>query len=80
MGTWVQTARYTYQLNHFAFGYDTTGKYLGKGNIIETVTLSSGGTLYSGTFTINQYDTNGNQVDHLTGQITATRVTVDTVP
>jgi hypothetical protein len=49
-------------------------------NIIETVTLSSGGTLYSGTFTINQYDANGNQVDHLTGQITATRVTVDTVP
>jgi hypothetical protein len=80
MGTWEQTGRYTYQLNHFAFGYDTTGTYTGKSNIIETVTLSPGGTQYSGAFTINVYDAKGNQADHIIGQITATRITVDTTP
>lgn len=80
MGTWEQTGRYTYQLNHFAFNYDTTGVYTGKTNILESVTLSNGGTQYSGTFVINVYDPNGKQVDHVAGQITATRITVDTTP
>jgi hypothetical protein len=50
----------------------------GKVNIAESVTLSPGGTKYSGTFTITVYDTNGNEVDHLTGQVAANRITVDT--
>ena len=79
MGVWQQTGRYTYVLNHFALSYDaTTGLLNGKVNISETVTLSPGGTKYSGTLTITEYDTNGNQVDHLTGQVTADRITVDT--
>ena len=80
MGVWVQTGRYTYQLNHFALSYDpATGLLNGKANIAETVTLSFGGTLYSGTFAITSFDTNGNQVGPiLTGQITADRITVDT--
>jgi hypothetical protein len=80
MGTWVQTGRYTYHLNHFALSYDaTTGLLNGKTNIAETVTLSPGGTLYSGTFTITNFDTNGNKVGTaLTGQVTADRITVDT--
>ncbi len=80
MGTWEKTGTYTYQLNHFAIAYDAAGTYIGKTNILETLTLSVGGTQYSGTFTINAYDTKGNQVDHVTGQITATRITVDTAP
>jgi hypothetical protein len=80
LGVWVQTGRYTYQLNHFALGYDaTTGLLNGKANIAETVTLSPGGTIYSGTFAITNFDTNGNKVGPtLTGQITADRITVDT--
>lgn len=79
MGTWVQTGRYTYQLNHFALSYDaTTGLLNGKTNIAETVTLSPGGTIYSGTFMITNFDTNGNKVVTLTGQVTADRITVDT--
>jgi hypothetical protein len=66
-------------LNHFALSYDaTTGLLNGKVNITETVTLSPGGTKYSGTFTITVFDTNGNQVDRLIGQITGDRITVDT--
>jgi hypothetical protein len=79
MGVWQQTGRYTYVLNHFALSYDaTTGLLNGKTIIAETVTLSPGGTKYSGTFTITVYDTNGNEVDHLTGQVAANRITVDT--
>jgi len=79
LGVWQQTGRYTYVLNHFALSYDaTTGLLNGKVNITETVTLSPGGTKYSGTFTITVFDTNGNQVDRLIGQITGDRITVDT--
>jgi hypothetical protein len=66
-------------LNHFALSYDaTTGLLNGKANIAETITLSPGGTKYSGTFTITEFDTNGNEVDSVTGQIAADRITVDT--
>ena len=57
-----------------------TGVYTGIINILETITVSPGGTKYSGTFTTNAYDTNGNQVNHLTGQVSGTRATVDTAP
>jgi hypothetical protein len=66
-------------LNHFALSYDATkGLLNGKTNIAESVTLSTGGTKYSGTLTITVFDTKGNQVDHLTGQVTGERITVDT--
>jgi hypothetical protein len=66
-------------LNHFALSYDaTTGLLNGKSIIVESVTLSSGGTKYSGTLTITAFDTKGNQVDRVTGQVTGERITVDT--
>ena len=78
-GVWRQTGFATYELNHFALGYDaTTGNLNGKSKIGETVTLSSDGNTLVGTFTIDVYDPNGNQVDHLQGQLQASRVTVDT--
>jgi hypothetical protein len=42
------------------------------------VTVSPGGTALSGTFVETVFDTNGNQTDHVTGQVTAERITVDT--
>jgi hypothetical protein len=79
LGVWQKTGASTYQLNHFALNYDaTTGTWLGKISVVETVTLSPGGTAYSGTFVYTVFDTKGNKTDHLTGQVTAQRVTVDT--
>jgi len=79
MGVYDQTGRYTYQLNHFALTYNgTTGAWTGKVMIAESITLSPGGTKYSGTVTITSFDTNGNQIDQVTGQISANRITVDT--
>ncbi len=80
LGVWVETSHNKYQVNHFALTYDLAGVYTGIINIRETVSVSPGGTKYSGTFTINAYDTTGNQVNHLTGQVTGERVTLDTAP
>lgn len=79
LGVWVRTGMFTYELNHFALSYDaTTGSLAGKVNIREQITLDPSGNQYSGTFTLNVYDPTGaQQVDHVAGTVTATRVTVD---
>jgi hypothetical protein len=79
MGVWGQTGSHTYELNHFALSYNgITGTLSNYVNVREQLTLSPSGDSYSGTFTIDVYDTNQNHVDHVAGKITATRVTVDT--
>ena len=78
LGVWQKTGPFAYQINHFALNYNTTtGALISKIIVIETVTVSPGGTAYSGTFVENIFDTMGNQTDHLTGQIKAQRITVD---
>jgi hypothetical protein len=80
LGVWQDTGNNTYQVNHFALNYNaTTGALIGRIIVIEKITVSPGGTLLSGTFVETVYDVNGNQTDHLTGQVTAQRITVDTV-
>jgi predicted small lipoprotein YifL len=78
LGTWVQTGFLGYELNHFPVAFDpTTGKVANYINLREQVTLAADGTLYTGTFTENVYDPTGKQVDHLSGTISAERITVD---
>ncbi len=79
LGVWQDTGNSTYQVNHFALNYDAaTGTLLGRIIVIEKITVSPGGTALSGTFVETVFDTKGNQTDHLTGQVTAQRITVDT--
>ncbi len=78
LGVWGQTGFLAFELNHFPIAFDpTTGAVANYINIREQVTLSPSGDSYTGTFTENIYDPKGNQVDHLAGTITATRITVD---
>jgi hypothetical protein len=78
LGTWQRTGPNTYQLTHFASNYDAAGNWNGKVIAQEQVTVSAGGTKYTGTFTIDVYDPKtGAKVDHVVGDITATRLTVD---
>ena len=78
MGVWKSTGRFTYKLNHFALSWDPTGTtFVGPGNIRENLTLDHGGDSYSGTFTIDQYDTNGNLLAHVQGNVTGQRITAD---
>ena len=78
MGVWKLTGRLSYKLNHVTLSWDPTGTtFIGPGSIHESVTLDHSGMTYSGTFTIDQFDTNGNLLAHLQGNISATRITVD---
>ena len=86
MGIWKKTGKHSYKLNHFAWlgASDTANAPSGIGNpqgptqFIEEVTLDADGQHYTGTFTINAYDTSGNLVAHLVGVINATRITITT--
>jgi hypothetical protein len=78
LGVWKRTGKSTYKLNHFALSWDPTGTvFVGPANIREEVTLDDSGNSFSGTFTIDQFDTNGNTLAHIVGKITAQRVTPD---
>jgi hypothetical protein len=80
MGVWQKTGYSSYQLNHFALSYDAlTGTLNGKVRIQETVTLSPGGTEFSGTFTIDMFNPAGTTiVGHLGGTVSAVKMNVDT--
>jgi len=89
MGVWKQTGRYSYKLNHFAWfanSYDPTnplswseiGPAQGPSRFVEEITLSPDGAHYSGTFTLDAYDTSGNPGVHIVGVLSGTRITMDT--
>jgi hypothetical protein len=89
MGVWKQTGRYTYKLNHFAWfsnAYDPTnplswseiGSAQGPTQIVEEITLSPNGAHYSGTSTLDAYDTSGHPGVHIVGVLSGTRITMDT--
>ena len=78
MGVWQKTGPSSYQLNHFALSFDTSNNFVGPAQIHENVTLDKKADQYTGTFTVDQYDTTGNLLAHVVGDITATRITVDT--
>jgi len=80
LGVWEKTGRSTYVLNHFALSFNPDGSMMGPANIRESLTLSADGRSYSGTFSIDQYDTHLNLLAHIVGNIAATRVTIDTQP
>jgi hypothetical protein len=78
MGVWQPTGRYTYKLNHFGLAWDGNGNFVGPANIQESITVSSDGKAYTGTFTVDQYDTDGNDIQHVAGNVAATRILVST--
>jgi len=78
LGVWEKIGRSAYVLNHFALSFNPDGSMMGPANIRESVALSADGRSYSGTFSVDQYDNHLNLLAHIVGNITATRVTVDT--
>lgn len=78
LGVWEQTGPSHYKLNHFAISWNPDETLLGYGNIREDITLSSDHNTFSGTFTIDQYNTGGNLQVHLQGTITGKRITMST--
>jgi hypothetical protein len=85
MGVWEEVGKCKYKLNHFAWaGYDTTnapegiGKPAGPTHIVEEVTVSADGKSYTGSFTLDAYDTSFNLTTHIIGVIQGTRITTST--
>lgn len=78
MGIWHKTGKLTYELNHFALSFDTSGNFVGPTQIHEDVTLDKKADQYTGTFKIDQYDPSGNLLQEVLGQIAAIRITVNT--
>ena len=85
MGVWKKTAVNKYKLNHIAWlANDTANAPGGIGNpagptrFFENITLSPDGKHYTGTFTLDAYDTLGNQVAHIVGVVAGKRITLDT--
>ena len=69
-----------YKLNHAAISWDSTGTVqVGAANIVEDVVLGPKADRFSGTFTITQYDMNGNVLGTVSGDITGTRIGVNTL-
>lgn len=80
MGVYGQTGMLTYELNHYALAHDpTTGALSQIVHLTEQDTLSPSGDSFTGTLVEDVYDPKGNQLAHVTGTVTATRVTVDTL-
>jgi hypothetical protein len=78
LGVWRSTGQASYELNHFAKAFDPSGNFIGPTQIRESVTLNDSADQYTGTFTIDQYDQSHNLLQEIVGQISATRITVDT--
>ena len=87
LGVWKRTGHHTYLLNHIPWQgnvFDPTvppgtiGAPQDGAQLIEQITLSPDGESYTGTFTLNAYDTSGNVYTSFTGTLTASRITPDT--
>ena len=76
---WEKTGRFHYKLNHFYLASDpTTNTLQYRVQIREEIDLDRSGDKHFGTFTIDNYDLEGNLSFHVEGTVDATRITVKT--
>jgi hypothetical protein len=73
LGVWTQTASTTYKLTHPSWLFDSNGNLTGTSLFNVTVALDSADK-FTGTYTLNYYDSEGNLGPVYTGTMTATRI------
>jgi hypothetical protein len=79
LGIWKKTGKFHYTLNHFVLNSDPTNNSLhDRAQIREEIDLDRSGDEHFGTFTIDDYDLEGNLLGHFQGTVHATRITVKT--
>lgn len=78
LGVWKKTGPSAYKLNHFAISWNPDGSLLGPANLREQIRVSHNGESFSGTFTIDQYNSSGKLQTHIAGNIEGKRITIDT--
>jgi hypothetical protein len=77
LGTWSKVAPNTYVLKHPSWTFDGAGNLNGTAIIRENITVDPSGMTYKGTFTVDILTLSGNPIQHLSGTITGTRITID---
>jgi hypothetical protein len=77
IGVWTQTGKMTYKLKHPSWTFDLSGNLTGTAVIRETVTISSAGDKFNGTYTIDFYDNSGSSTGHFEGKVQASRIIPD---
>lgn len=77
LGVYIRSGPGTYKLKHPSWTYDNAGNLNGTAIIREHITVASSGNSYSGTFTVDLYDLDGNHLGQLSGTVTGQRITVD---
>jgi hypothetical protein len=80
IGIWKNIGKRHYKLNHEGISWDPTGTIeVGVANITQNVVLGPAGDQFEGTFTITQYDMNGDVLQSVSGNIKGVRINIDTV-
>ena len=77
MGVWAQLPPRSYRLKHIALSWNPTGTvFVGPAIITQEVTLGLKDDSYEGTFTLDQYASNGTtRLAHIEGTVAASRIT-----
>lgn len=75
-GVWKTVGARGVRLHHMGWTFDTSGNPTGTLVDDETITLDHKRMTYAGQFDFKFYDTNGNLVKEVTGDSSATRITV----
>ncbi len=77
IGTWSQTGSLTFRLKHPSWTFDMNGNLTGTAIIRNVLNLDRSGDKYTGTFTVDIFDVDGQHVDHFEGQVVGTRIKPD---
>lgn len=76
-GVWKYVGHNTFKTKHPAFLWDANGVWIGYRILRQTVTVSVDGNSFTGTWSNDRTDTNGNITSHVDADISGTRVVVD---
>ena len=79
LGVWARTGGLTFKLRHPFWIFDALGiNLIGKGLLLEQISLDQSGDSYKGTFTFEFRDLSGNPIPSMpdvSGDLSATRIT-----
>ena len=74
-GVWTNNGPRRVIEHHIGWTFDTSGNPTGSFTLVQHLKLSGDGLSYAGPFDQKFYDTNGNLVNEITGDMSATRFT-----
>lgn len=79
VGVWKQSGPRTFKLRHVTFNWDEHGKSTGTFQVLITVRLNASGNGYSGTYSADSFDLQGNVIPelHAEGRLRGLRLSVD---